>query len=120
MHRMMAVCALICSISTVAVPKHHVDFDHAWNFTHYQTYRWAEPPDAPFFNQLMQERLTGFVLPQPQSQPPPNPLVYVMNCSCSRTRIWQLTRSSPPVSTRLRCLAARASSTKPVSRSCIS
>ena len=60
MHRMMAVFALACSIPPVAAQRLRVDFDHAANFSHYQTYRWAAPPDVPF-NQLMLQRLTGFV-----------------------------------------------------------
>jgi hypothetical protein len=53
--------ALACAILPVAAQKAHVDFDHACDFSHYQTYRWASPPDADALNQLMQQRLVGFV-----------------------------------------------------------
>jgi hypothetical protein len=61
MKRLVAIFALACAISPVAAQKAHVDFDHACDFSHYQTYRWAAPPDADSLNQLMQLRVIGFI-----------------------------------------------------------
>jgi hypothetical protein len=61
MNRIKVVFALACAISPAGAQKVRVDFDHTGNFSNYQTYRWVEPPDVQFFNQLMQERVTGFV-----------------------------------------------------------
>ena len=61
MNRLVVIIALACAISPVAAQKAHVDFDHACDFSHYQTYRWAGPPDMDPLNQLMQERVIGFV-----------------------------------------------------------
>jgi hypothetical protein len=57
----IVVFALACAISPVAAEKVHVDFDHACDFSHYKTYRWVGPPNASALNQLMQERVIGFV-----------------------------------------------------------
>ncbi len=61
MNQTVIISALAFALSPLAVPKARVDFDHACDFSHYQTYRWAGPPDAPYLNQLMQERVVGFV-----------------------------------------------------------
>jgi len=61
MKRLLAIFAVACVISPVAAQKARVDFDHASDFSHYQTYRWAAPPNAEPLNQLMQLRLIGFV-----------------------------------------------------------
>ena len=62
MNRIVVVFALAAyAIPPVAAHKVHVDFDHACDFSRYQTYRWAGPPNAAFLNQLMQERVIGFV-----------------------------------------------------------
>jgi len=61
MKRLLAILAVACVISPVAAQKARVDFDHASDFSHYQTYRWAAPPNAEPLNQLMQLRLIGFV-----------------------------------------------------------
>jgi hypothetical protein len=62
MKRLLAILAVVaCAISPVAAQKAHVDFDHASDFSHYQTYRWAAPPNADFLNQIMQLRVIGFV-----------------------------------------------------------
>ena len=61
MKRFLAILAVACVISPVAAQKAHVDFDHASDFSHYQTYRWAAPPNADFLNQIMQLRVIGFV-----------------------------------------------------------
>ena len=61
MKRLFVFFALVYAISTVAAQKAHVDFDHACDFSRYQTYRWAAPPDADVLNQLMQQRVVGFV-----------------------------------------------------------
>jgi len=57
----MVVFAFFYAISPMAAQKVHVDFDHACDFSHYRTYRWAGRPNAEFLNQLMQERVIGFV-----------------------------------------------------------
>jgi hypothetical protein len=61
MKRLSVFFALVYAILPVAAQKARVDFDHACDFSHYQTYRWAAPPDADVFNQLMQQRVVGFV-----------------------------------------------------------
>ena len=61
MRRLVAVLVLVYSIQVAPAQKVRVDFDHAWNFSQYRTYSWSGPPDVDGFNQLMQERLTGFV-----------------------------------------------------------
>jgi len=57
----MVIVALSYAISPAAAQKAHVDFDHACDFSHYQTYRWAAPADVDHLNQLMQLRVIGFV-----------------------------------------------------------
>jgi|SwirhirootsSR2_FD_contig_71_807451_length_642_multi_1_in_0_out_0_1 hypothetical protein len=61
MKRLLAILAVASAISPVAAQKARVDFDHAGDFSHYQTYRWAAPPNADVLNQLMQLRVIGFV-----------------------------------------------------------
>jgi hypothetical protein len=61
MKRLMVILALAYAIWPAAAQKAHVDFDHACDFSHYQTYRWAAPPNVDFLNQLMQSRVIGFV-----------------------------------------------------------
>jgi predicted class III extradiol MEMO1 family dioxygenase len=61
MKRLLAILAVACVISPVAAQKARVDFDHASDFSHYQTYRWAAPPNADVLNQIMQLRVMGFV-----------------------------------------------------------
>jgi Domain of unknown function (DUF4136) len=57
----LAVFAFACAISPVAAQKAHVDFDHACDFSHYQTYRLDTRHNVNVLNQLMQERVIGFV-----------------------------------------------------------
>jgi len=61
MNQIVMILALFYAISPMAGQKVHVDFDHACDFSRYQTYRWSGPPNAEFLNQLMQERVVGFV-----------------------------------------------------------
>ncbi len=61
MRRMTAAFVLACSIHVAAAQKVRVDFDHAVNFSQYRTYSWSSPPEMQGFNQLMQQRVTGFV-----------------------------------------------------------
>jgi hypothetical protein len=61
MKRVLAIFALACAVSPMVAQKARVDFDHAADFSHYQTYRWAAPPAADSLNQLMQLRVIGFV-----------------------------------------------------------
>jgi hypothetical protein len=60
MNRLVAF-AFACAISPVAAESVHVDFDHTCDFSRYQTYRLAGSPNAYVLNQLMQDRVTGFV-----------------------------------------------------------
>ena len=53
--------AFACAIFPVAAERVHVDFDHTCDFSRYKTYRLAGPPNAYVLNQLMQERVIGFV-----------------------------------------------------------
>jgi hypothetical protein len=57
----MVVFAVLSAVSPLAAQKAHIDFDHSSDFSHYKTYQWAGPPDADSLNQLMQERMVGFV-----------------------------------------------------------
>jgi hypothetical protein len=59
--RVLAIFGLACAISPMPAQKAHVDFDHACDFSRYQTYRWAAPPNADSLNQLMQLRVVSFV-----------------------------------------------------------
>ena len=59
--RLLATIAVAYAISPATAQKARVDFDHAGDFSHYQTYRWAAPPNADALNQLMQLRVVGFV-----------------------------------------------------------
>jgi Domain of unknown function (DUF4136) len=61
MRRLVTVLVLLYSIQVASAQKVRVDFDHACNFSQYRTYSWSGPPDVDGFNQLMQERLKGFV-----------------------------------------------------------
>jgi hypothetical protein len=62
MNRIAVVFALVsCAVGPAVARKVRVDFDHAGDFSHYQTYRWAGRPNAAFLNQLMLERVIGFV-----------------------------------------------------------
>ena len=61
MKRLVLTIALVCAVWPVAAQKARVDFDHAGDFSHYRTYRWVGPPDMDSLNQLMQERVTGWV-----------------------------------------------------------
>jgi hypothetical protein len=61
MKRVLAIVALAGTMSPVPAQKARVDFDHSCDFSHFQTYRWAAPPNADPLNQLMQLRVVGFV-----------------------------------------------------------
>lgn len=61
MNRLVMIFLAVYSVLPAAAQRAHVDFDHAGDFSHYQTYRWAGPPNLGPFNQLMQERVVGFV-----------------------------------------------------------
>jgi hypothetical protein len=71
MKRIMKLAVLACAVSSTVTPSAHVDFDHTFHFSQYKTYRWVRLPDtelagpqltqAQFPNQLMQERVVGFV-----------------------------------------------------------
>lgn len=60
------VGVLLLALSPGFAHEIRVDFDHSKNFSCYRTYSWATsaespPPDAIFPNQLMQERIVGFI-----------------------------------------------------------
>ena len=61
MRRLLMILLLACAISPVDAQKVRVDFDHACDFSRYQTYAWALSPKVDFLNQLMQSRLIGFI-----------------------------------------------------------
>lgn len=66
MNRIMALLAFVCAASPSVAQKVRVDYDHGCNFSHYKTYRWVQLPEArsaqaQFPNQLMQQRIAGFV-----------------------------------------------------------
>jgi hypothetical protein len=61
MRRLLMILLLACAISPVAAQKVRVDFDHACDFSRYQTYEWLPSPKVDFLNQLMQSRLIGFI-----------------------------------------------------------
>jgi hypothetical protein len=61
MNRPVMMVALACAISPIVASRARVDFCHACDFSHFQTYRWVGPPDAASFNQLMQQRVVSFV-----------------------------------------------------------
>ena len=66
MNRTMVLLALAWAILPAGAQKAHVDFDHGCHFSRYKTYSWAQTPDgqlpdAVFPNQLMRERISGFI-----------------------------------------------------------
>ncbi len=66
MSRIMVLLVLASTGSPGIAQKVRVDYDHGCNFSRYKTYRWvevqrAQSPDVQFPNQLMQERIVGFV-----------------------------------------------------------
>ena len=66
MSRIMVLLVLASTGSPGVAQKVRVDYDHGCNFSRYKTYRWvdtqkAPSPDVRFPNQLMQERIVGFV-----------------------------------------------------------
>ena len=66
MSRIMVLLVLASTGSPGVAQKVRVDYDHGCNFSRYKTYRWVDTqkvlsPDARFPNQLMQERIVGFV-----------------------------------------------------------
>jgi hypothetical protein len=66
MNRMTLLGALVLAVSPGFAHKAQVDFDHGIHFSCYKTYRWVhsadeQAPQALFPNQLMQQRITGFI-----------------------------------------------------------
>ena len=66
MNRIMVLLALASVASPGVAQKVRVDYDHGCHFSRYKTYHWvdlqrAQSPDVQFPNQLMQERIVGFV-----------------------------------------------------------
>jgi hypothetical protein len=71
MLRVIALLALACVVSPSVAKKIQVDFDHESSFSRYRTYSWKQYPDAQFCerqspdvqfpNQLMRERIVGFI-----------------------------------------------------------
>jgi hypothetical protein len=63
MNRILALGFLVFA-TPLCHARTRVDFDHATRFSGYKTYRWVDsvsPPEAAFPNQLMQERIVGFI-----------------------------------------------------------
>ena len=61
MNRLMVLLAVAWATLPAGAQKVHVDFDHACNFSRYQTYRWAPSAPGQELNPLMQERVAGFI-----------------------------------------------------------
>jgi hypothetical protein len=66
MNRILLFGTLACTVSAAFAHKVRVDLDHGVQFSCYKTFRWAHPPeprspDALFPNQLMQQRIAGFI-----------------------------------------------------------
>jgi Domain of unknown function (DUF4136) len=66
MNRIVMLGVLAGALSPGLARRINVDFDHATHFSQFKTYSWAPSPDAPledplFPNQLMQDRITGFI-----------------------------------------------------------
>ena len=61
MNRIIWLLPLACSVSPVVAQRANVDYDHSCDFSRYQTYRWVERVEQQSLNQLMQERVVGFV-----------------------------------------------------------
>jgi len=61
MNRTTVLLALVLAAVPCVAQRIRVDYDHAWNFSHYRTYSWAQQPQDQDVNQLMQNRVTGFI-----------------------------------------------------------
>jgi hypothetical protein len=65
MNRVLVLGVLACAMTPCFAHKIRVDYDRGANFSHYKTYSWVQPanqpPGAAYFNQLMQERIAGFI-----------------------------------------------------------
>ena len=66
MGRIIAFLVLASVVSRGVAQKVRVDYDHGCDFSGYKTYRWLERQkiqsrDVQFPNQLMEERIVGFV-----------------------------------------------------------
>jgi len=66
MSRITMLLALASAVSPGVAQKVHVDYDHGCDYSRYKTFRWvgfqnAPSPDVEFPNQLMRERIAGFV-----------------------------------------------------------
>jgi hypothetical protein len=61
MNRMMATALLACAAVPGIAQKIRIDYDHKCDFSRYKTYSWVESPEAPYPNQLMQQRIVGMV-----------------------------------------------------------
>jgi hypothetical protein len=66
MNRIIVLGMLVCGVSPALAHRIRVDFDHGINFSSYRTFSWApaadaSPPEPLFPNQLMRERIVGFI-----------------------------------------------------------
>ena len=65
MSRIMVLFTLASAVSLCMAQRVRVDYDHGCSFSRYKTYRWEvqkmQSPDLHFPNQLMQERILGFL-----------------------------------------------------------
>lgn len=65
MNKVMVLVTLSWTVSISVAQKARVDFDHASHFSQYKTYCWAQPNAestlVQFPNQLMRERIVGFI-----------------------------------------------------------
>ena len=61
MNRRVMVLMLACAVVPGLAQKIRIDYDHKCDFSRYKTYSWAPLPEAPYPNQLMQDRIVGMV-----------------------------------------------------------
>ena len=66
MNRILLLGTLACTVSAAFAHKVRIDLDRGVQFSCYKTFSWAhspepQPPDALFPNQLMQQRIAGFI-----------------------------------------------------------
>jgi hypothetical protein len=66
MKRIIPLLVLACAVFPAGAQKARIDFDHGRHFSRYKSYSWVQAPDgqspdALFPNQLMRERIAGFI-----------------------------------------------------------
>ena len=61
MNRSGLLLSIVCFVLTVDAQRAHIDFDHVCDFSRYKTYHWTGVAEDQTLNQLMMQRLVGFV-----------------------------------------------------------